>query len=201
MKNYLCTIPQQPPMSLKKIKYANPCDNAVLECPEEVSFPIIALIRNTAQKDEKIRITAIKQEHENCELNYVTFTAELDAMKKEIGFDYTLDIVSTPFSETIDDHQNLFGNLIDHVYDGDTLYTDITYGTKPIPMILLMTLTYAYRFKKDSSIESIIYGQMNHDTRIASLYDVSALFYMNSTINTISDAKDPKEFIKGILSL
>ena len=44
MKNFLCTIPQQPEKSLKKTKYANPCGNPVLECTEEVSFPVLVLI-------------------------------------------------------------------------------------------------------------------------------------------------------------
>lgn len=200
MKNFLCTIPQQPEKSLKKTKYANPCGNPVLECTEEVSFPVLVLIKNAVANGEKIRITTVKQEHENCNVNEKTFAAELKALKKEIGFEYELETISTPFSETIDDHLALFGKLIDTVKDDDELYADITYGTKPIPMVFLMMLTYAYRFR-NTFIENIIYGQFDHDTNISSLYDVTALFYMNSTINTMNDSSDPKKFIKAILDL
>ncbi|MGN0600783.1 MAG: TM1812 family CRISPR-associated protein [Oscillospiraceae bacterium] len=201
MKNFICTIPQQPSQSLKKTKYANPCENPALECPEAVSFPILVLIRNTVKQGEKIRITAVKPEHKNCDSNAETFVNELEALKNEIGIEYTLDMVSTPFSETIDTHLDLFGKLIDYVHDDDMIYADITFGTKPIPMLILMTLTYAYKFKKNASVENIVYGQYNHDTDVSSLYDVSALFYMNSTINTMDETSDPEKFIKAMLEL
>lgn len=200
LKNFICTIPQQPEKSLKKTKYENPCGNSVLECAAETSFPILVLIRNTVSKGEKICISAVRQEHANCYKNTEVFIAELEELKTELGFEYEINIVSTPFSETIDDHLALFGKLIDTVHDDDGLYADITFGTKPIPMIFLMMLTYAYRFR-NTCIENIIYGQFNHDADISSLYDVTALFYMNSTINTMSETFDPKEFIKAMLEL
>lgn len=52
MKNYFCTIPQQPEKKLKKTEYENPCGNPVLECTEGVSFPILVLIKNTVSKGE-----------------------------------------------------------------------------------------------------------------------------------------------------
>lgn len=204
MKNFFCTIPQQPPEKLKKTVYANPCGNPALEYSEPISFPVLAIIGSTVQQGETIRITAIKPETENCDRNAVTFSEELDALKEKKGFEYTIDIVPTPLSETIEDHQDLFGKLMDYVSDDEAVYTDITYGTKPIPIIMLMVLTYAYRFKKNLSVESIIYGLMDHDPKAKAggkLYDVSALFYMNSTINSINTSKDPKEFIKNILAL
>lgn len=201
MKNYLCTIPQQPHESLRETLYANPCDNPVLACPKPTRFPILAVIRNTVKQGEHIRLTAVRPKHKHCDANFETFTAELDALKNEIGFEFDLDIVNTPFSETIDDHLALFGKLIDFVYDDDMLYADITYGSKPIPILILMTLTYAYRFKENVSVENIVYGQLDHDTKVSGLYDVSALFYMNSTINTMSDTSDPKKFIKAVLEL
>ena len=201
MKNFLFTIPQQPETSLRETMYMNPCRNPLLECPKATRFPILVLVRNTVKKDEKIVITAIEQDHINCRKNAETFMKELEALKAEIGFEYELHKVPTPFSETIDDHLNLFSDMIDNVHNEDTLYTDITFGTKPIPMIMLMTLTYAYRFKENISIENIVYGQLNHDTGVSSLFDVSALFFMNATINTMRETADPEKFIKGMLDL
>ena len=201
MKNFICTIPQQPEKNLKKTKYENPCGNPVLECTEEVSFPVLVLMKNTVAKGEKIHITTVKQEHANCDINKNTFMSELEALKNEVGFEYELETILTPFSETIDAHLDLFGKLIGYVHDDDMIYADITFGTKPIPMLILMTLTYAYKFKKNASVENIVYGQYNHDTDVSSLYDVSALFYMNSTINTMDETSDPEKFIKAMLAL
>lgn len=201
MKNFIFTIPQQPANKLKETRYENPCRNPILECPKATRFPILVPMRNTVAKGEKICITAIRQEHANCFINEKTFMDELEKLKDELGFEYDLHIVSTPFSETISDHFSLFSDMIENVHNDDEIYSDITFGTKPIPMIMLMTLTYAYRFKDDVSVESIVYGQYNHDTDISGLFDVSALFYMNSTINTMSETSDPEKFIKDILAL
>lgn len=202
MKNFLCTISQQDPTRYEKIVYANPCDNPALECNAKINNPIFALIRNKAEKGEKIRITAIKPDYVNCNENYKTFVTDVEELKKEIGFEYEISLIDTPFSERIDDHLNLFEMLLDTFNDNDEIYADITFGSKPIPIIALMALTYAYRFRK-AFIENITYGQAVHDPKggtSGSMYDVSALFYMNSTLNVINDSSDPKEFIKSILN-
>ena len=200
MKNFICTIPQQPKAKLEDIQYLNPCDNPVLGFDGTTKFPIFVLILNTAKKGEKIRITAVRPDYENCHINFETFVNDLEKLKERIGFECEIDVVDTHYSERIDDHLDLFGKLIDTVQDQDEIYADISYGTKPIPIIVLMMLTYAYRFR-GGIIENIIYGQVDHNPaqKRGWLYDVTALFYMNSTINTMNDSSDPKMFIKKML--
>lgn len=204
MKNFICTITQQFPDSWSRLVYKNPCENPVLKCSEPINSPVFALIRNTVKKGEKISITVVRPDHENCHTNFNTFLGDLEMIKDEMKFEYELIVVDTPFSERIEDHLDLFEKLLDTVHDDDEIYADITYGTKPIPIVLYMVLTYAYRFRS-CFVENTIYGKVNFkkDTgeHLGELYDVTALFYMNSTINTMSDSSDPKKFIKAVLDL
>lgn len=199
MKNFICTMPYQDP---KEPVYSNPCANPVLNCSEKIKYPILILIQNTVKNGEKIRITAVNPDYQKCHENYGYFLEDLEKLKSRIGFEYEINTVETPYSERIEDHLDLFGKMIDTIHDDEELYADISYGSKPIPIILLMVLTYAYRFR-NGFIENIIYGLLDHNSSSKSgrLYDVTALFYMNSTINTMSDSSDPKKFIKAILEL
>ena len=67
-----------------------------------------------------------------------------------------------------------------------------------------MVLTYAYKFR-DGFIENIIYSLVNFNKQnefyLGALYDVTALFYMNSTINTMDETSNPEKFIKAMLEL
>lgn len=202
MKKYYTTISQQPKDKLQETIYENPGKNPVLNCSSPTHYPIIPLIRNTAQKGEEIKIIAVKPAYENTDHCLSVLIEELDALKNEIGFDYgEIHIIETPVSEMVNNHLDLFGELVKTAADDDKIYVDITFGTKPIPMILLMYMNYAYRFNKNTSIENVIYGAYNHSEKKSFIYDVSALFYMNSTINTMENVADPAEFIRAIIQM
>ena len=68
-------------------------------------------------------------------------------------------------------------------------------------MILMMYMNYAYKFFRDISIENVIYGAMDHSSKKSYIYDVSALFYMNSTINSMKNVADPEGFIRTIIDM
>ena len=195
MKNYFCIIPYE----WEKIKYENPCENPVLECSEPIHSPIFALMCNTIKSGEKIRLTVIRPDHENCHTNFNTFLSDLESLKDKMGFEYDTIVVDTPLSETIDDYLNLFEKLMDTVHDDDDIYVDMTYGTKPIPIVLYMAITYAYKFRK-CFVENTIYGKTK-GIDLGELYDVTALFYMNMSISVMRDSADPRGLIKSILAL
>lgn len=202
MKKYYTTISQQPAEKLLENIYENPGKNPVLNCEMATHYPIIPLIRNTAKKGEEIKIIAVKPAYETTDHCLSVLKEELEALKGEIGFEYgEIQIIDTPVSEMVNNHLDLFGELVKTAEDNDKIYVDITFGTKPIPMILLMYMNYAYRFKKNISIENVIYGAMNHAEKKSSIYDVSALFYMNSTINSMENVADPAEFIRTIIGM
>lgn len=204
MKKYYMTIPQQPKDKLRLFNYGNPGNSAVLEYNRETRFPLIPLISNTAEKGEKIGIYLIKPAYDTTDIWLGEFIKELDALSTEKGFEYdTPTIIDCSASEVIDNHLELFGRLIETVVDGDSIYCDVSYGTKPIPMIMLMFTNFAYRFRENVMIEKLVYGAVAHNTIPAqsNLFDVTALFYMNATVNTIPQTQDPVSLIKELIKM
>ena len=202
MKKYYTTISQQPKDKLRETVYENPGPNPIHESSTPPHFTINPLNRNTAKKGEQIKIVAVKPAYATTDYCLSVLKNELEAIKAEIGFEYgEIELIDTPVSEIIDNHLDLFGKLIGTADDGDRIYADITYGTKPIPMILMMYMNYAYKFFQDISIENIIYGAMDHTNNKSYIYDVSALFYMNSTITSMKNVADPEGFIRTIIDM
>ena len=202
MKKYYTTISQQPAPSLKLIQYRNPGQSPVLEYGE-THFPIIPLIANTAKPGETVKIIAVKPAYATTDHCLTVFQEELKAVSDRIGFRYETEIFDTPQSEMIGNHLDLFSRLVDSTENGDRIYADITFGTKPIPMIMLMFMNFAYKCRKDAEIENIVYGAMNHEEKTASLYDVTALFFMNSVVNQF-DAEtisDPAAVIRKLIDM
>ena len=202
MKKYYTTISQQPETSLKLIHYQNPGQSPVLEYGE-THFPIIPLIANTAESGETVKIIAVKPAYATTDYCLKVFQEELKTVSEKIGFSYELEIIDTPQSEVIGNHLALFSSLVDSTADGDRLYADITFGTKPIPMTMLMFMNFAYRCRKDTEIEHIVYGAVNHEEKSASLYEVTALFYMNSVVNQFDSKQisDPAAVIRKLIDM
>ena len=180
MKKYYTAISQQPEKSLKLIHYQNPGQSPVLEYGE-THFPIIPLIANTAESGETVKIIAVKPAYTTTDYCLKVFQEELKAVSEKIGFT----------------------KLVDSSSDGDQIYADITFGTKPIPMLMLMFMNFAYRCRKDTEIEAVIYGALNHEEKTASLYDVTALFFMNSVVNQFDSEQisDPAAVIRKLIDL
>ncbi len=204
MKKYYMTIPQQPEGNVHLALYKNPGNSSVLDYGKETRFPLIPLISNTAEKDEKIGLYLIKPAYASTDLWLSEFIKEFDELKMEIGFECDSPmIIDCSVSEVIDNHLELFGKLIETVSKDDRIFCDVTYGTKVIPMIMMMVLNFAYRCKENVMIENLVYGAVDHNTspKQSKLYDVTALFYMNATVNTIPDTDDPVKLIKTIIKM
>lgn len=198
------TIPQQPEGNLHLVNYRNPGNSVALEYNRETRFPLIPVISNSAEKGEKICIYLIKPAYEITNLWLGEFMKELDALKADIGFEYDAPtIIDCSVSEVIDNHLELFGRLIETVSDGDNIYCDVSFGTKLIPMIMLMFANFAYRCRENVMIEKLVYGALDHSTtpKQSNIYDVTAMFYMNATVNTIPKTQDPVSLIKNLIEM
>lgn len=203
MKRYITVIPIQDPVFLTKGIYEPIGDAPLIQKTRKVRFPILIPMENSAVQGDNIHITVILMDHDRVRTNYESFKQDLEKLKAEIGFSFEITEIHTPYAEDTETHLQLFKDLIDTFSDGEEIYACITYGTKPVPMILMMALTYAYKFCKDCMIESIVYGQKHFITKKLQIFDVSSLFYMNSAVNDLADihVANPLAFIKGMLEM
>lgn len=204
-KHYISSIPMQPEGSLKSCSYKYETEEGTVNHPRLLSFPILVSIDNTLKKGDDFQISVVVPDHSNVPANYERFKNELRQILEDKGIEFNMDKIneiSVEYSEENQVHLKLFEDLITNISDDEKIYACITYGSKPMPMIILMALNYVYRFCKNTIIEEVVYGQFNHDTGISSVYDVSSLFYMNSAVNNIAlmNVENPLEYIRNIIS-
>lgn len=202
MKKFIATIPRQPENRLHDDIYLA-ADNKKLENNIRTCFPILLLINAFCELGDDIVVEAIyAEDYGDCKLNYARFASALDNICKNKGITYKLNTVNIPVDESTNTHLESFSKLIERIENGDKLYADITYGTKPTPIVEMMALSYGIQTKDDVSVECICYGEMDHNLMKLRIYDVTSLFYMDEIVNSLAKMKihNPSEVIKSLIN-
>lgn len=202
VKTFIAQIPEQPVGMLKSIKY--PSDNTKLVYDKEISFPILAAVNGYVEKGEHIKFIFIRNEANEATLyNYNSIIKpQLEELLREKGINYN-DVeykeICTSNALDIDSNIKLFIDIISAIDNNEILHACITYGMKPMPIVLLMSLNYAYRIKENVYIESIIYGKLFPGG--PEIIDVTALFYANSLVAIFAEKgiKDIDDLLKKML--
>lgn len=199
MKRFIFTVPIQPDGSLHKAHYESTESDEKLTTDRQTCFPIIVPMSTSVKKGERIKVTAILIDRTFVPKNYELFKNELNELAKEIGFEYEINEIRMPNTEDAKTHIDLFKNLARQFASNrdEEIYACITYGTKPMPMLMLMALTYAYKLCDSFTVETIVYGAFDHDTKRSRIFDVSGLFYLDSAVNNMADLslEDPLKLI------
>ena len=195
------TVPLQQPERLEKEVYES-VENEKLRYEKKISFPILLLLNAYVEEGENVKIIAMKHEYENAKKNFETLCKEVQEFEQERKCHCEIIEISVPYNDLIDTHLNTFGELIAHMEEEDELYACMTYGSKPVPIVEMMALNYAYRAKRNTEIGCIAYGQFDHNDKKAKIYDITALFYMDEIVRNVADRNvaEPLTTIKGILN-
>ena len=168
----------------------------------ETSFPILLPISQTAQRDELINITLLISENSPVASgNFLRLMTELKALAMEVGFRYDLTEIRIAGEETPEKQKRVFEALIETLGDGESIYADITFGHKVVPLIIFTALSFCYKLCKDTEVNSVFYADRSGETAV--LHDISTLFYMESVIHSVSQSvpDDPLSIIKRILNM
>ena len=204
MKKFFAVTPQQPENNLLLSKY-EPVGNSLLEYGE-TRFPAIPLINGYAGQGESIEVYTVTYDSPDCRRNLKSFEEELALLGKGKGLEYKLESIDVPFDDSTGAILNIFQQLIDRTADDDILHACLTYGSKPMPLALVMAMQYAYRLKRNVTIECVVYGQVDHSKprpKPMKIYDVTSLVKLDEIIRLLADrgVDDPESVISQILSL
>ena len=180
-KKFITVITLQKPESLKKNIY-EAVDNERLKYDAATAFPVIPLIAGYTEKGDDIEVIALCHDYDNSKANYDLFSQELVELSAKCGFTYTLNKLEIPYDNQVSTQLKTFYKLAEQINDGDDINACLTYGTKPLSIIELMTLNYAYRAKKNCSYGALVYGELDHNTGNAKIYDVTRLFIVDEII-------------------
>lgn len=212
MKKFITTIPpMQRPWNLKDGKY-NATNNEKLNSSIETCFPVLPLVKGYSDDGEEVEIITIFTDDDKCvgkdengneanisKLNYDRFKEQ--AKNSLSGINYKINEIAIKYDESVEAHLNTFIRIIEQINEGDTICADITFGTKPLPIIEIMALNYALRVKKDVIVDCLSYGGLNFNTYELEIYDVTSLLYMDEMINNMAkmNVEDPLSIIKAII--
>ena len=201
MKKFLMVTPQLSGDRLVEHEY-QPVDNADLACGP-THFPAIPLLSAYIEDGDTIKVITVTYDTFNCHRNLALLESEVLRTCKAKNVSSEIESIEVPFDDSIKAILNVYQQLISRVDDGDDLYADITYGSKPMPIVLTMALQYAYRTKENVSIECVTYGQISHhkETQDAKIYDVTALVQLDEIVALMADGNvsDPAAVINLIL--
>ena len=104
----------------------------------------------------------------------------------------------------------LYGKLIRLCSDDDEIYSCITYGTKPVPMVQMMAMRYAFHVKKNVFIGMIVYGKghgkkqnenAENKVDIFDIYDMTSLFYIDDLSEKFSrmGIENPENILSSLI--
>jgi hypothetical protein len=190
---------------LKAVRYT-PSGNSKLGYDKAIRFPITCAINGYANKGDKLRIIAIKNAgNKDADYNFQNFFKEeikTVAAEKEIDFNVDdIEVIEIPNNETTETHLKMFVDIISTIGDDTEICACITFGTKPVPVVLSMALHYVYAIRKNTSVKCIVYGRAFPGP--VEIFDTTPLFYMDAIVNTLSKIKpkDPDKAIRQMLGL
>ena len=185
-KKFITVIPMQPAGKLMKNIY-EAVDNERLAYDEETSFPVIPLIAGYTDEKGDIEVIALRHDYQNSIDNIEVFKNELDDLSAKKNFTYSLRELVIPYDNRVSVHTDTFCRLAELVQDEDEINACLTFGTKPLAIIELMTLNYAYRTKKNCSYGALVYGEYDHNDDKAKIYDITSLFIVDELVRKIGE--------------
>ena len=197
--------PQQPHNNLHAQHYVA-SDNSLLDYQGQTHFPLVPLFSGYANMGEYVQVVTVTYgTPSNCAQNLETLHAELAAIEKDTNLKVDLVSVDVPFDDSVAALIQTYQILVDHIEDGDDLYACITFGSKPMPLMLTMALQYGYRIRRDVSIECVVYGQMDWSQKpaVARIYDVTALVKLDELVRVLADMRvsEPETALRMVLDL
>jgi len=179
--------------------YHNPMNSPLLDYTL-TRFPIIPVIANTVQAGEVIKIYGIIPNSEFSSIWEAELMAELDELLIEKDFDYEYEAIKVPDSSDISASLNLFRTFTETVSEGDKIYADMTCIENQIPISLMMFMSYIIKYRKNATVEAVVYGQYDDELHSDALYDVTKLIYANNEISKLDSTVDAYDALAVIMS-
>ena len=159
-----------------------------------VIFPINAVLSEKLKKDDDVKVVLLKtvSEKGNSGVNAGIFQQELDEINSKIGAKITYETIDSDFVETKKNHEKRLRAMLSKIEEGAEIFVDITFGPKPLPMVMMCVLNFAEKFF-DADVKKIVYGKVDfvkHEDGKSypenpELYDVTSLYYLNNLVGAM----------------
>ncbi len=211
MKKFITIIPRQVGGALEKVVY-DAVDNQRLAYPKPTSFPIVPVLHGYAKPGETVEVIMLReQDLEASIVNYQALQMELETLQEELQITIVQKPLEISFDDSFQSQLIAFQMLIDEIDDNDTLFCCMTFGGKPIPVMLTMALRYARLARRNTAIRCVVYGQTRFrrtedgkaEIESARIYDETPLLQVDDILRILaqSGVKDIRSSITSILNM
>lgn len=195
-------------LPLRKIgeKRIYPVNSNILpEIKEPIRFAATATLAATLKADDKVKVILLKVEggEDAGDENAKLFEEELNHFNT-VGAKISYEVISSVFDPSKLNFQFIFKTLLKQLENKAEIYADITFGPKPLSLLLFSIFQFAEKFF-DCSIAYIFYSKVEFKNNqiiegSEKICDITPLYLMNSFTNLI-EAPDSKHAIKAIEAL
>ena len=181
--------------------------NKSAEYDGEVMFPINAVLAKTLKADDEVKVVLLEKRGLIKKCDYSDeFKKELDGINGGIGATLKYVTIDVPSEETRTVHERTMRSMIDFLEQDADVYADITFGSKPLPIISFLTLGFAEKFFA-CNVKYVVYGKINRDINNNpinhTLFDVTPLYYLNAVTDAIdcTSGEQAKKILDTILGM
>lgn len=195
----IATLPMRGGME----KRVYPVDgNALIESEKPIYFAVNPAATRGLKKGDEVKIVLLQTKGgDNAgEENAKLFSDEFDSFN-EAGAKVQAQILSRKFDESKTNFRFTFKNLIEQFEAQDEIFADVTYGPKPLTVLIFSAILFAEKCL-DCQVRNIVYskvefagGKVKEGTQ--KIYDITALYQINSFTNLI-DCADAKSALKAM---
>lgn len=168
-------------------------------------FPVIPLINGYTDEGDDIDVITLTFDVPNCKNNLAILERDLAELAAKKGVSCHITSIGVPFDSSTKSVLNYFLKLIEHVDDDDVIHACITFGTKPITVVMMMLLRYAYQMKSNVSVECVVYGEQDYqsDPPTGRIHDMTSLLKLDELVGTMVDLQidDPTSLLKHVIEM
>ncbi len=201
-KVFITVISLQARNGLEKLVY-HPVGFQFLEKERETSFPIVPVIAEHLDRKEEIEVIAVRFKNQDVADNYQYFLGEL----KELGIgEEQIKVVEMPENQNNDTIEQVFMDLIRAIPNHSEIRACVTFGTKPISVVITTALSLIDKLLSDVEVDGIYYGEIPRvdgkaKKEEAKIYDMSILMELGGVINQLyeMDFNDPLSSLEQLL--
>lgn len=155
----------------------------------KVSFPLMAVINAYAEPNEEIRVITVTPDTDSARINEQQLRDELASLQEEKRFICSgVEAIPIAYAGDADIQLELFRKLLPVFEEGDTLYACLSYGNKPMTIIELMAIEYAYRVMEDVTIGCLVYGELDRNIYPARMrvHDITSLIRLDEIVRLLA---------------
>ena len=199
---YITSVPLQGRGGLEKGIY-QPFD-FTFKVDIETSFPIITVLAQEQTKKEDVKVIALRTENNDTADNFEEMLGQL----KQIGIvEEQVTSLLLPENQSSEAGVRNMLKIIEEIPDDSLVYADLTFGTKPMSIMILYAVTFIEKLK-DAEVQGIYYGELprsggRSDWGRARLYDLTVYKYMSDMIDQLHglNVSEPETALKELLDM